>query len=134
MTIPAPQVWPALRATDAPALIDFLEAAFGFRRSVVHLDEASGLVMHSELVWPLGGGVMLGSVRPGKDSWPMTPGSFGCYVVTDDADALFARAIAAGAKVVVELMDTDYGSRDFQVEDPEGNRWSFGTYCGEAWS
>jgi hypothetical protein len=27
--------------------------------------------------------------------------------------------------------DTDYGSRDFAVRDPEGNRWSFGTYRGE---
>ena len=29
------------------------------------------------------------------------------------------------------LHDTDYGSRDFAVRDPEGNRWSFGTYRGE---
>jgi uncharacterized glyoxalase superfamily protein PhnB len=26
------------------------------------------------------------------------------------------------------LTDTDYGSRDFAVRDPEGNHWSFGTY------
>jgi uncharacterized glyoxalase superfamily protein PhnB len=31
----------------------------------------------------------------------------------------------------MELHDTDYGSRDFAVRDPEGNRWSFGTYRGE---
>jgi uncharacterized glyoxalase superfamily protein PhnB len=130
---PPPQVWPALRAHDALALIDFLERAFGFRRLAVHED--GGLVTHAELVWPLGGGVMLGSVRPSEtDQWPMQPGSFGCYVVTDDPDALFARAIAAGAQVAMELTDTDYGSRDFQVLDPEGNRWSFGTYRGAAWS
>jgi uncharacterized glyoxalase superfamily protein PhnB len=44
---------------------------------------------------------------------------------------LFARATAAGATVLRELHETDYGSRDFAVRDPEGNLWSFGTYRGE---
>jgi uncharacterized glyoxalase superfamily protein PhnB len=57
--------------------------------------------------------------------------SFGAYVVTDDPDALFARATAAGAEIIAPLHDTDYGSRDFAAGDPEGNRWSFGTYRGE---
>jgi uncharacterized glyoxalase superfamily protein PhnB len=39
--------------------------------------------------------------------------------------------VAAGAEVLQPLHDTDYGSRDFAVRDPEGNRWSFGTYRGE---
>jgi uncharacterized glyoxalase superfamily protein PhnB len=51
-------------------------------------------------------------------------------VVTDEPDALFARARAAGAEAISEPSDTDYGSRDFAVRDPEGNRWSFGTYRG----
>jgi uncharacterized glyoxalase superfamily protein PhnB len=51
--------------------------------------------------------------------------------VTDDPDGLFARATAAGAEVISGLHETDYGSRDFAVRDPEGNRWSFGTYRGE---
>ena len=53
------------------------------------------------------------------------------YVVTDDPDALFTRAKAAGAEIISGLHDTDYGSRDFAARDPEGNRWSFGTYRGE---
>jgi hypothetical protein len=65
------------------------------------------------------------------DDWALKPGSFGAYVVTDDPDGLFPRATAGGAKVIKELHDTDYGSRDFIVLDPEGNRWSFGTYRGE---
>ncbi len=59
-------------------------------------------------------------------------GTFGAYVVTDDPDGQFARATAAGAEVLNGLHDTGYGSRDFYVRDPEGNRWSFGTYRGEA--
>lgn len=52
------------------------------------------------------------------------------YVVTDDPDGLCARARAAGGEITREPFDTDYGSRDFAMRDPEGNRWSFGTYAG----
>jgi uncharacterized glyoxalase superfamily protein PhnB len=75
---------------------------------------------------------MLGSARDTEDDpWPLRPGTFGCYVVTDDPDGLHDRAVAAGAKIVMGLTDQDYGSRDFAACDPEGNRWSFGTYRGE---
>jgi uncharacterized glyoxalase superfamily protein PhnB len=76
---------------------------------------------------------MLGSApdQSEQDPWPLRPGSFGAYVVTDEPDALFARATAAGAQIVHGLNETDYGSRGFAVRDPEGNLWSFGTYRGE---
>lgn len=128
---PAPQVWPTLRANDARALIRFLVDAFGFREIVVYGE--GDRVDHAELAWPLGGGIMLGSVpseAKQKDTWPLRPGSFGAYVVTDDPDGLYARAKAAGAKIFRELTDQDYGSRDFAAIDPEGNYWSFGTYPG----
>jgi uncharacterized glyoxalase superfamily protein PhnB len=126
---PAPQVWPTLRARDARALIRFLVDAFGFEETAVYGE--GDRVDHAELAWPPGGGIMLGSVKDsGDDHWALAPGSFGAYVVTSDPDALFARATAAGADVLIELYDTDYGSRDFAVRDPEGNRWSFGTYPG----
>jgi uncharacterized glyoxalase superfamily protein PhnB len=128
---PPPQVWPTLRAHDARTLIRFLVDAFGFEATVVYGD--GDPVDHAQLSWPLGGGIMMGSSRPDDDhdDWPLRPGTFGAYVVTDDPDALFARATGAGATVLRELQDTDYGSREFSVRDPEGNRWSFGTYRGE---
>lgn len=121
MTSPPPTVWPSLQARDARGLIRFLVDAFGFEETVVYGE--GDRVDHAELSWPLGGGVMLGS----GDS---DGGAFSCYVVTDDTDALYERAKAAGAEVVRELGDTDYGSRDAAFRDPEGNRWSFGTYPG----
>ncbi len=129
---PPPQVWPTLRARDARALIRFLVDAFGFEETAVYGE--GDHVSHAQLFWPAGGGIMLGSAHePGpEDQWPVAPGTFGAYVVTDDPDGLFARATAAGAEVLSGLHDTDYGSRDFYVRDPEGNRWSFGTYRGEA--
>jgi uncharacterized glyoxalase superfamily protein PhnB len=126
---PPPQVWPTLRARDARALIRFLADAFGFEETAVYGE--GDVVHHAQLSWPPGGGVMLGSVRDDGEPLPTRPGSFGAYVVTDDPDALFARATAAGAEVISGLHETGYGSRDFAVRDPEGNRWSFGTYRGE---
>jgi uncharacterized glyoxalase superfamily protein PhnB len=126
---PPPQVWPTLRARDARVLIRFLVEAFGFEETVVYGD--GDRVDHAQLAWPPGGGVMLGSARDHDDDpWPLRPGTFGAYVVTDDPDGLHARAVAAGATIITELHDTDYGSRDFAATDPEGNRWSFGTYRG----
>jgi uncharacterized glyoxalase superfamily protein PhnB len=52
-------------------------------------------------------------------------------VVTADPDAVHARAVAAEAEITQALHETDYDSRDFAATDPEGNRWSFGTYRGE---
>jgi uncharacterized glyoxalase superfamily protein PhnB len=128
---PPPQVWPTLRADDAYALIRFLVDVVGFEETAVYGDDTT--VHHAQLSWPAGGGVMLGSVRPddGTDQWPIQPGSCGVYVVTDDPDGLFARVSAAGAEIIAGLHDTDYGSRDFAIRDPEGNRWSFGSYRGE---
>ena len=126
---PAPQIWPTLRARDARALIRFLVDAFGFEETLVVGD--GDRVDHAELAWPPGGGIMLGSVRDDPaDAWPLQPGTFGAYAVTDDPDALFARAVAAGARVIRPLRDTDYGNREFGVLDPEGNNWSFGSYRG----
>ena len=126
---PPPQVWPTLAANDAPALIRFLVDVFGFVETVVHGE--GDRVEHAELSWPPGGGIMLGSYRGPEDPrWPLRPGMFGCYVVTTEPDALYERAVQAGAEVVRKLDDTDHGSRDFVVKDPEGNLWSFGTYRG----
>jgi uncharacterized glyoxalase superfamily protein PhnB len=66
-------------------------------------------------------------------STPFADRPAGCgstYVVTDDVDSVYARAKAAGAKIVRELEDTDYGNHEFSLADAEGNLWSFGTYRG----
>ena len=129
-TAPEPQVWPTLRARDARALIRFLVDAFGFEETVVYGE--GDRVDHAQLSWPEGGGIMLGSAREGAAAdGPSLPGTFGAYVVTATPDALFERAKAAGAEIITEPHDQDYGSRDFAARDPEGNRWSFGTYRGE---
>lgn len=124
-------LWPTLRYVDAPAAIAFLVEALGFREAAVFRDEAGDRIEHAELLWPGGGaGVMLSSAGGGGVTDELPPATGSVYIVTDDIDARFERARAAGATVVREPTDEDYGGRDFVVRDPEGVFWSFGTYAG----
>lgn len=54
------------------------------------------------------------------------------YVIVKDADAHYARAVAAGAKIVKEIADAGYGGRGYSCRDLEGHIWSFGSY--DPWS
>ena len=58
----------------------------------------------------------------------IAPGQLAVYVAIDDPDEHHARAKAAGAEILRELADTDYGSRDYAARDLDGNEWYFGTY------
>lgn len=125
-------VWPLITFEDAPAAIDFLRDAFGFEEIAVHLSPHDpGHVIHGELRWPMGGGVMVTSAGEPDAPFARPPGAALVYLACDDPDGLFERSTAAGAPIVRGLADEDYGSRGFTVRDPEGNIWSFGTYCGE---
>jgi uncharacterized glyoxalase superfamily protein PhnB len=125
-----PSVWPITQAHDAPALIDFLVDTVGFLRTAVYQDGDS--VAHAQLDWPEGGGVMLGSYDPEAKDWSVQPGTLGAYIVTDHVDELYERlSAAADVRILREIADQSYGSRDFAIADPEGNQWAFGTYRGE---
>jgi uncharacterized glyoxalase superfamily protein PhnB len=84
--------------------------------------------VHAELT--LGGAiVMLGTAGAGREPFNSLPaGGRLVYCAVDEIDALYERARQNGADIALEIMDTDYGSRDFTARDPEGNLWSFGTY------
>lgn len=124
---------PGHRYRNAPAAIEWFCKVFGFERHAIFEGENGGIA-HAELT--LGTGmIMLGS---GKDDECgrgfKSPEELGCvetrscYIVVPDADAAYARAMAAGAKVIRPIQDTPYGSREFTVKDPEGHSWSAGTY------
>jgi uncharacterized glyoxalase superfamily protein PhnB len=128
--LPPPTIWPCIRYADAFSAIEFLQKAFGFTERLVEPSEDGNDVVHAELRWPLGGGVMVGSTSHVGLDVDVEPGSGFVYVVTDEPDALYDRAIAAGAVEVRGLRDEEFGSRGFTVRDLEGNVWSFGTYPG----
>jgi uncharacterized glyoxalase superfamily protein PhnB len=118
-------LFPVLVYDDAHAAIDFLERAFGFERHAVHEDE--GIVQHAEL--RLGTEcAMLSSSAAGDSVFNQAIGHACLYLVIEDPDVHHTRAIEAGAELVRDLRDEDYGSRGYTARDPEGNLWSFGTY------
>ncbi|MCE7029036.1 VOC family protein [Jiella avicenniae] len=122
---------PTLRYANAGAMIGWLCSVFGFERRAVHESEDGG-VLHAELVHG-DGMVMIGDARndafgafqapPDDAKVTQSP-----YVVVEDIDQLYAAVQAAGATVVMDLEDKDYGSREFSCRDPEGHLWNFGTY------
>jgi uncharacterized glyoxalase superfamily protein PhnB/AraC-like DNA-binding protein len=134
---PAPNVWHSLSYDDARAGIEFLNSAFGFITVAVYTqDDDPTKVVHAELSWPPGGGVMLGSA-PRPDGWPDIRGRGPAYCVVEsgaDVDCLYKRAVAAGAKVLREPTGEDHAGRDCVLLDPEGNQWSFGSYRGQPFS
>lgn len=132
-----PAIIPCLWYKDAPAAIDFLCRAFGFERHAVHADDANpSIIAHAQLV--LDGQMIMLSSYGGESDFKskakaLHPGEAGGitstpYVVLDDVDGHADRARAAGAEIIMEPKDEDYGGRNYTARDPEGYVWSFGSY------
>ena len=123
---------PSLRYRDAAAAIAFLCEVFGFTRRLV-IPGPEGTIGHAQLT--LGGGmIMLGSAQ-NRDFGPhvKTPQEVGAntqsaYVIVPEIDAHYEHAKAAGAEIVMDIEDMDYGGRLYFALDPEGNLWHFGSY------
>ena len=121
------KLWPTLTFIDADAMIRWLEAVGFVEHSVYRDDDDPAVVQHAEFLWPGGGGLMFGTHRPNRE-WTQEPGTGATYLITDDPDEVYSRALAAGATSLHAPRDEDYGGRDAAVADPEGNLWSFGSY------
>lgn len=105
----------------------WLAEAFGF---VEHFrygppDAPQGAQMHYGDAW-----IMLNSARAGRASLQAAGNYTQCVTVfVEDVDAHFARAQAAGARVVEDLHETEYGERQYGAEDPEGHFWIFSRHA-----
>lgn len=122
----SPRITPYLLYEDCAAAIDWLSEAFGFHE-VLRIAGDEGAVTHAELRLEEGA-VYIG--HPGPDY--RSPNRSGArtsltYVYVDDVDAHCERARAAGARVVAEPHEPGYGDRRYDVEDLEGQLWSFAT-------
>jgi len=115
-------VIPGLRYRDAPAAIEWLCRAFGFEKQAVY-PNPDGTIAHAQLTFG-NGMVMLGSATNGT---PHSETQSSCLIVSD-CDAVYATAKAAGAQMVRDIADMDYGGRAFTCRDPEGHLWSVGSY------
>lgn len=127
---------PYLTLPDAAAAIDFYAAAFGAKELVRHTAPDGGRIMHARLE-------IFGSTLMLSDDFPefcggrsRTPAAYGgCPIVlslqVEDADAIWAKATAAGAEVVMPLQDQFWGDRYGQLRDPYGYTWSVGQRIAE---
>jgi uncharacterized glyoxalase superfamily protein PhnB len=129
-------VIPGLRYRDCPAAIDWLCRAFGFEQKAVY-SNSDGSIAHAELSFG-NGMIMLGSVKPqtaGAEALPIAqPDEIGLretqtpYLVVSDCVAIYQTAKDAGAVMVRELVEMDYGGKAFSCRDLEGHLWNLGEY------
>ena len=123
-----PSMFTVFRYKDARKAIQWLQDAFGLEPGFVA--PAEGDVVAHAVMFYGNGGVMFGSDQENEYSLRNAEHGEGAgiYMIVDDVDAHYERAIAAGAKIAIAIYDTDYGSREYTARDFEGHLWSFGTY------
>lgn len=118
-SVPPCAVTPELVYEDVEAAVAWLCEAFGF--SVRW--QAGG---HRAQLWVGEGAVVVRDTPPDVDAQAPVPGACSAVLVrVEDAAALRARALQAGASPVRELQDHPYGERQFTVADLAGHRWTF---------
>jgi uncharacterized glyoxalase superfamily protein PhnB len=118
---------PYLSYPDAPSAIAWLQE-LGFGVSL-RQDADHGRVVHCEM--RLGDAVIMVASDDADYEIPGLLGQstgVGVYLVTEEVDGMFRRAVAAGARPVIEPEQTAWGSRRSRVVDPWGREWSFGSY------
>jgi len=112
---------------DPRAALAWLEAAFGFERSMV-VSDADGKLVHAEMRY----GDCTIIVDSEWSDYVASPASISgkntqsVYVrLKDGLDAHCEQARAAGADIIQEPTDQFYGERQYRGRDPEGHVWTF---------
>jgi uncharacterized glyoxalase superfamily protein PhnB len=118
-SIPSAQVIPVLIYPDVREAVDWLTNAFGFEERVQIGESHRSQLSFGE------GALIVGDVR--HDRRPPREGeeTHSLVVRVDDANAHCERARAAGAKILMEPTDFEYGERQYHAEDLAGHRWTF---------
>lgn len=126
--VPETGVIPSITLTNGVEALEFYKEAFGAKQLGSAMVTDDGLLAHAEIEIE-GTRIMLG------DEWPdapnKAPSTLGAstgvlFVYTTDVDALWARAIAAGATEVFPLQVQFYGDKAGRVQDPYGHQWGLG--------
>ena len=122
-------IWAGVFYEDALGAIRFLVDTFGFEEQLVVTGADGTSVVHSQLRWPEGGVVQVGTHDP-TNVFTHVPGEQSLYVVTADPDAVWQRCDGLDLEVIrpPHAPDHDPDGTGFSLRDPEGNIWSFGTY------
>ncbi len=122
-------VQPYMMFDDAAGAIEFYTKAFGATQRLC-MKGKDGKVGHAEI--QIGDScVMMADESPAMEAYP--PSHFGgspvsLLIYTEDCDAMYRTALAAGAKSLREPADQPYGDRMAGVLDPFGYKWWIGTH------
>jgi len=130
------RIVPSLRYQDCRQAIDWLCAAFGFEKQLIVPSEDGGIT-HAQLVCGMAM-IMLGDGHRDDDDpfgqlnkSPLQLDGYntaGVYMIIEDVDAHYEKVRAAGAAIVLDIVDQGYGGRGYTCKDLEGHLWSFGSY------
>jgi len=130
---PVPQgyrtVTPYLVAQDGPALLEFAKQAFGVEETFRTVGSAGGLHAEARIGDSM---LMIGGGIPGRE-FRSKPNVHAIHMYVEDVDAVYQKALAAGAESVDEVVDQEYGERSGGVKDPAGNYWYIATHKGGAY-
>ena len=123
-------VTPYLIAQDGPALVEFAKQAFGAEETFRIIGSAGGL--HAEM--RIGDSMlMIGGGIPGRE-FRSTANTHSLHLYVPDCDAVYQRALQAGATSLDAPRDQEYGERSGGVKDPAGNLWYIATHKGESYT
>lgn len=123
---------PYLTCADAASAIEFYARAFD-AIELVRIPTQDGKVMHATLKI---GNAMLMLTDEMPDWGTLGPNALGgspvgIHLYSEDVDAAFAKAVAAGCEVIMPLEDTFWGERFSMVKDPYGHKWSLSMCIAE---
>ena len=121
-------ITPHINASDANAAIEFYKKAFGATEKGGRALGPDGKVMHAEL--KIGDSVFfLNDAGPGAGQRPESKSHpLQLHLYVENADAVFERAVAAGARVEMPLQNMFWGDRYGKIIDPSGNCWAIATH------
>lgn len=123
-------VTPYIVARDAAQLIDFTKTVFGAQENFRAIGSEGGI--HCEV--RLGDSMMMiGGGGPGLAPMKRDPMPTALHFYVEDVDAVYARAVAAGAASIAPPTDHEYGERGASVRDASGNHWYLATYKGDSY-
>lgn len=114
-------VTPYLAVHGAAKLLEFLKRAFD-ATEIERMNGPDGAIQHAE-VRIADSVVMMGEARAPRKPMPAM-----LYLYVKDADAMYKRALEAGATSVMEVTNQFYGDRSGAVQDPAGNEWWIATH------
>ena len=124
---------PTMRYKDAMKAIEWLCKAFGFEKHLVVPGE-NRTIAHAQLSFG-NAMIMLGSendneygklLRTPKDLNGLNTQA--PYIIVENIDEHYKKAVQEGAEIVIEIKDEDYGGRGYTCRDIEGHIWNFGSY------